>query len=247
LIAESVYEDNNKFFSNNEFDNALEAPTDLGNYDVPGILQLMEARMTFLAADAEFELSAPVITEWAVSDNTPDMGESFFINATTTNAQTIWLGKRHHSAAKFLRVPMMDDGAHNDGIAGDGNYGVQLTMTNDSLQYYLYAENEDAGMFSPVRAEHEFHVIYSSGLNLASEEFEMNVGAYPNPTNGPLHVPCSIGETSSIAVYDVLGKRVLKTQTNQSQATIDLSVLPSGLYVVAKNNQCQQIQLVREK
>jgi hypothetical protein len=247
LIAETVYEDNNKFFSNSEFDSALDTPTDLGNYEVPGISQLMEARMTFLAADAEFELSAPSISEWTVSDNSPDMGESFFLNATTTNAQSLWLGKRNNTAAKFLRIPLLDDGAHNDGAAGDGNYGVQLTMTNDSMQYYLYAENDVAGMFSPARAEHEFHVVYSSGVSVPSDVFEMNMGAYPNPTNGTLHVPCSIGETSSIAVYDALGKCVVKTQTNQSQATIDLSVLPSGLYVVAKNNQCQQIQLVREK
>jgi hypothetical protein len=32
-------------------------------------------------------------------------------------------------------------------------------MNGLSLQYYIYAENDSAGAFSPIRAEHEFHVI----------------------------------------------------------------------------------------
>jgi len=52
---------------------------------------------------------------------------------------------------------MYDDGMHGDGTAGDGVYGASLDVDARDLQYYLYAENTDAGIFSPERAEKEFH------------------------------------------------------------------------------------------
>ncbi|MCX6276132.1 MAG: lamin tail domain-containing protein, partial [Bacteroidetes bacterium] len=51
-------------------------------------------------------------------------------------------------------------GAHNDGAAGDLLYGSPaLTMNAASMQCYVYAENADAGIFSPARAEHEFYTL----------------------------------------------------------------------------------------
>ena len=54
---------------------------------------------------------------------------------------------------------MYDDGNHGDGIAGDGIYGVSIDVDARDIQYYIYAENSDAGIFSPQRAEKEFHQI----------------------------------------------------------------------------------------
>ena len=55
---------------------------------------------------------------------------------------------------------MYDDGAHGDGVAGDNVYGASIVASSSSIQYYIYAENNNVGMFSPVRAEHEFYSIY---------------------------------------------------------------------------------------
>jgi hypothetical protein len=54
---------------------------------------------------------------------------------------------------------MFDDGLHNDGAAGDNVYGTSISMTTAEGQYYIYAENDNAGKFSPQRAEHEFYTI----------------------------------------------------------------------------------------
>ena len=51
---------------------------------------------------------------------------------------------------------MFDDGNHNDGAASDGTYGVSVDVDALDMQYYIYAENSEAG-FSPERAEHEYH------------------------------------------------------------------------------------------
>jgi hypothetical protein len=52
---------------------------------------------------------------------------------------------------------MYDDGNHNDGAAGDHVYGATITLNATTFEYYIYAENTNAGLFSPQRAEHEFH------------------------------------------------------------------------------------------
>ncbi len=53
---------------------------------------------------------------------------------------------------------MYDDGAHNDGIAGNSIFGASIS-NSVMIQYYIYAENSTAGVFSPERAEYEFHTI----------------------------------------------------------------------------------------
>jgi hypothetical protein len=54
---------------------------------------------------------------------------------------------------------MYDDGMHQDGAAGDHVYGVQLVLNCYELEYYIYADNNLAGIFSPQRAEHEFFTL----------------------------------------------------------------------------------------
>jgi hypothetical protein len=57
---------------------------------------------------------------------------------------------------------MMDDGLHNDGLAGDSIYGYELPCSGYTLQYYVYAENDSAAAFSPERAEYEYYTIRPS-------------------------------------------------------------------------------------
>ena len=51
---------------------------------------------------------------------------------------------------------MMDDGNNGDG-AGDGVFGITLDVDARDVQYYIYAENNDAGIFLQERAEKDFH------------------------------------------------------------------------------------------
>ncbi|MDF1868439.1 MAG: hypothetical protein P1U70_26685, partial [Saprospiraceae bacterium] len=60
-------------------------------------------------------------------------------------------------------VEMFDDGNHSDGSAGDGVYGAEVTVGIGGLQYYIYAENNDAGRFDPQLAELEYHTLGVAG------------------------------------------------------------------------------------
>ena len=43
---------------------------------------------------------------------------------------------------------MFDDGQHGDGLAGDGIFGATIDVDARDIQYYIYAESNDAGIFS---------------------------------------------------------------------------------------------------
>jgi hypothetical protein len=69
------------------------------------------------------------------------------------------MGYRLEHPLRFNRVQLFDDGMHNDGGAGDHVYGVDVVLNGITMEYYIYAENANAGIFSPSRAEHEFHTL----------------------------------------------------------------------------------------
>ena len=75
---------------------------------------------------------------------------------------------------RFKEVEMFDDGAHNDGFSGDGVYGGKISNSSNSIDYYFYAENDSAGVFSPKRAAYEFYqyVLPINNKEIASERNE---------------------------------------------------------------------------
>jgi hypothetical protein len=119
----------------------------------------MSARVTYFNTNANYILVAPTINSFAASNTMPVYGESIWITANCSNETTVYLGYRYEHPLKFTRVQMFDDGAHGDGAAGDHVYGAAVAMNCNQLEYYIYAENANAGLFSPQRAEHEFHTL----------------------------------------------------------------------------------------
>lgn len=124
-----------------------------------GIYQLMDSRATYLEGTSAFAAIPPTITNVLPSNATPNYLETISINATVTNATEVYLGYRYKKSDVFTRTLMFDDGAHNDGGANDGIFGISIPVNSLRVQYYIYADNSSAGMFSPERAEHEFYEI----------------------------------------------------------------------------------------
>jgi len=106
--------------------------------------------------------TAPVIDNIAVGQA---IGNEVWISAAIQNANAALLGWRYDTAAVFSKVAMFDDGQHHDGLPGDGVFGGAMTAQSGTAQYYLYAENANAGRFAPERAEHEF---FTANITLAT-------------------------------------------------------------------------------
>ena len=162
LIDTSVLSDNNKFYSYSNFQNGLTQNVSVGSYSVPGISNLMSTRLPYLQGTADFGYTTPTITAVSASNNSPAINSTVSITANVVNANTVYLGYRTHTQDKFTRVLMYDDGAHGDGAASDNVYGANITITSGETEYYIFAENANAGMFSPERAEHEFYVLQTN-------------------------------------------------------------------------------------
>jgi hypothetical protein len=164
-IDAAVQADPYKFYTYTQFQNSLTTAVSGGGggpgggSSIPGIQQLMTARVAYFNTNANYTLVAPVISAHAVSNTAPNYGTTVSFTATCSNETTVYFGYRFEKQLKFNRVAMVDDGLHGDGAAGDHVYGTLLTLNCTEVQYYIYAENVNAGLFSPQRAEHEYHTL----------------------------------------------------------------------------------------
>jgi hypothetical protein len=160
----AVKNDVNNFYTYAQFQNGMTENVSNGSLTIPGITNLMSSRVTYLKATPDFTATAPAIANVLPSNISPLLGTAVTISTqvTNTNKSAVYLGYRFSPTAKFVRVLMYDDGTHNDGTAGDNVYGASFDMQSLQAQYYIYAENDNAGIFSPVRAEHEFYSLIAN-------------------------------------------------------------------------------------
>jgi spore coat protein CotH len=164
LIDVSVQNDTNKFYSYTDFTTNLNNQVALVTADCPGITQLMDARTTYLSSYTGFS-GEPIITTIATSPQNFVVGDDVWITANIADATEAILGYRFGANMAFKTTTMFDDGNHNDGTANDGVFGGVISNSANRVDYYLYADNDSAGVFSPVRAAYEFYSIQSQ-LNL---------------------------------------------------------------------------------
>lgn len=164
VIDAAVLADPNGFYTYAQFQSSLAANTPgsggggpTGNFIVPGIQVLMDARNTYLQGTTEFLQPAPMISNVHPVETTVLFGTPAEIQATVQGATEVFLGYRTFHPGRFYRIPMFDDGQHNDGVANDNIYGAAFTVNGTQPEFYIYAENANAGKFEPARAEHEFY------------------------------------------------------------------------------------------
>ncbi|MBP6584760.1 MAG: CotH kinase family protein [Flavobacterium sp.] len=190
LINSSVQADVNKFYTYAQFSSNMTTDIALGMNTAPGLSNLMSGRNTYLTALSDFTATKPSISAITPSVANPALGGSVTIraNVTNTNTDAVFLGYRAASNLPFTKVLMFDDGAHNDGASGDNIYGGLMPISSITSQYYIYAENNTIGAFSPARAEHEFYTITASyptitpGSLVVNEIMAQNTSTVTDPS-----------------------------------------------------------------
>jgi len=176
IIFDDYDSDPSQIFSTTNFTSNLTSTVSVGggpgNGPYVGLTELMDARTNYLQAHPEFQKVPPTIntisTGMALPNTTVD------ITVDVLNSNYVYLGYRNSIAEPFSKIEMFDDGAHNDGAAGDGTYGISIEVGVSNVQYYFYAENNDAGIFSPQRAEHEYHELAVAGDVVINEFLASN-------------------------------------------------------------------------
>ncbi len=177
LIDQDVQNDTNKFYPYSDFITNLTSQVSLVASICPGITQLMDNRSTYLSSYIGYS-GEPTISNITYSPQNLTLGDDLWITAEVVDATFIKVAYRFGKNGRFKSVELFDDGNHNDGISGDGIYGCKISNCSNSLDYYLYADNDSAGVFSPVRAAYEYYTIQfalSSGDLVINEVMSNNV------------------------------------------------------------------------
>jgi len=186
ICGPSVQADPNPFFSYSNFlTNVTGAITGTGPNPRPviGITQLMNVRATNLLNHSSFQGIVPTISAAYYSPSVAMSYSDLSITTTATDAISAYLGWRQNHTGPFHRVQMFDDGAHNDGAAADGVFGVTIAIGSGDIEYYIYAENSVQGKFYPERAEYEFMTIpvLTNPGELLINEIQAKNASYADP------------------------------------------------------------------
>lgn len=170
IIDADVQADPNKLYSYSNFISNVYNSVGGGPQSIIGIVQLMNARANYIMSLTDFQYIAPEIGNVAHSPEQVSPDSEVWFTAEAVNASDLFLAHRPNAFDMFTKTEMYDDGNHEDGQAGDGVYGISLIVGATDVQYYIYAENQDAVAFSPARAEYEFYSISITG-DLVINEF----------------------------------------------------------------------------
>lgn len=155
LIDSSVQNDTNKFYSYDNFqDNLYQTVSDLVEY--PGIVDLIEGRASYLSSYPGFQ-GEPEIAVVEIFSEESTANDTILIKAHVTDATEVFIAYRNSEDLLFSKERMNDAGLDGDAIVGDSIFSFQFFFEGQSLDYYIYAENDSAGVFSPERAAYEYH------------------------------------------------------------------------------------------
>ena len=168
IIDSSVNADPNGFYTHTEFISNINSSVGTQN-SIVGITELMGSRISFIQSLPEFTATPPTISNIASTPSNPTPHTNVTISAQITNATDVFLGYRFKFHDAFTKTAMVDNGT--------GLYSAAIDVDARDVQYYIYAENNDAGIFSPERAEKEFHQLAVVDNLVINEIMASNISA----------------------------------------------------------------------
>jgi len=155
LAHNAVDADQNKNYSLSEYYDNVENHLGLW-WRNGGIMVTIDGRKAYLQNHPEISLIPPTITNVTVNNS--------LVTAGVFNGNTVELmATDSEYNSKFQAFAMLDDGLNGDVMAGDGVFTTLLPFqgSGNEVKFYIRAENNDALILNPQRAEYEFYV-YSS-------------------------------------------------------------------------------------
>jgi hypothetical protein len=152
LAHNAVDADQNKNYSLSEYYDNVENHLGLW-WRNGGIMVTIDGRKAYLQNHPEISLIPPTITNVTVNNS--------LVTAGVFNGNTVELMVTESEYnSKFQAFAMLDDGLNGDAVAGDGIFTTALPFqgSGNDVKFYIRAENDDALMLNPERAEYEFYV-----------------------------------------------------------------------------------------
>ena len=139
-----------KGFSMSEYYSNVESAIWTG-WGFGGIMSTIDARKQYLLSHPDISEVPPLISNVSVNNN---LVEANIFNSSSVDLMIT--SSQYNS--KFQPFAMNDDGINGDLTPNDGIYSIQLPFVgNTNVKFYIRAENNDAMILSPERAEYEFY------------------------------------------------------------------------------------------
>ena len=123
---------------------------------------------------------------------------------------------------------------------GDGTFGIEQVINDTQNQVYVYNVadfdgDNDLDIASNAYGADNLNYIENLLETLSISDFDVTlVKIYPNPTKDVLNFEGFNTASIEVAIYDILGKKVLNKSLNTNQ-TLDVSQLVSGIYSITVN------------
>jgi spore coat protein CotH len=170
VISTEVQSDPNANYTFAEFSGNL-ASTQSGEFSIN---DLLGGRGVYLNSTTEFSYTQPTIDNINNSPTLVSANSTVVITADILDADYVFLAYRNNASELFTKIEMLDDGSNGDGSANDNIFGVSIPTITTDIEYYIYADNSNAGVFSPQRAAHEYHSLGLSADVVVNEIMASN-------------------------------------------------------------------------
>ena len=196
-------------------------------------------RLEYLNNHPELMKIPPTLINTSRNIEVPEEGQNVWITAEVSNASQVDLmvTKNENYASFFEPIEMKDDGQSNDGVAGDGIYGAMIPYQalDDEVKYYVRAQNDEAMILEPRRAEYEFFeykIEAFSNTTITDPDINTWYSIYPNPAKGLVNIVGDLDKVNSINIHDLSGRLVFQS-IRPSSNSISVADFSSGLYAIS--------------
>lgn len=171
-----------------------------------------------------------------------------------------------YSKPATARVADYDDDSTNDIMIGYANSGTDAMTWYDNLSAESLIDNSqddinqitindfdgdgdlDVASISQIQNDLNWfeNLTYDSSLSTTDHDFD-RVSVYPNPTKDILNFKSkSINTDFDVSVFDVLGKKVLQQSVNINAATLNVSGLNRGIYILSIEEYNTTLKFVKQ-
>lgn len=184
-----------------------------------------------------------------VKVHTENCPQTMYWQITNSSGSSVYTGGPYEGFNGNCGGPNAETIINHNINLPDANDSYNLTLySTGGLGWKNYAALQTPGITPGIRVLNGTTVVYSQlnvgnfgssityenfltvDTTLASEDFERNdITIYPNPSTGIINIDTV--EPVGLAVFDLMGKQVFSAKNIDSNTTVDLSQLGSGVYI----------------
>jgi photosystem II stability/assembly factor-like uncharacterized protein len=128
----------------------------------------------------------------------------------------------------------------------NGIFHGTLAFLNDSFGFSAGLTTEAIPPTTPPTTTGGIYKFFGIPLKTANFDLKKQIFAYPNPTNGILHLDSEVSSFKGAAIFDLLGKQVYSSKfSNLNKADLDLNSLQTGNYILKVTSDSGKTETVK--